>query len=119
MVGEWSAKEILAHLVFWHEVSVLGMESVASGGEPLKLDLSVDEANARAVIERSQVGPSELLSDLRNLHQRFVDSARAIDAPNVVVVIRQDGFNGNIKQRFDITRNHWDSHMRDVQVSRK
>ena len=48
-VGRWGPREVLCHLVWWHQATVEGMESVLSGGDPYRFYASVDEMNARAV----------------------------------------------------------------------
>src|SRR5262249_60449161 len=48
-VGVWGPREVLCHLVWWHQATVEGMESVLSGGKPHRFYASVDEMNARAV----------------------------------------------------------------------
>ncbi len=48
-IGRYGPREILCQLVWWHQVTVEGMESVASGGTPYRIYASVDEMNARAV----------------------------------------------------------------------
>ena len=49
MIGHWGPREVLCHLVWWHQATVEGMESVAKGGAPYRIYASVDEMNARAV----------------------------------------------------------------------
>src|SRR5262247_4716881 len=48
-VGVWGPREVLCHLVWWHQATVEGMESVLAGGKPYRFYASVDEMNARAV----------------------------------------------------------------------
>ena len=49
MIGHWGPREVLCHLVWWHQATVEGMESVAKNGAPYRIDASVDHMNARAV----------------------------------------------------------------------
>jgi hypothetical protein len=49
MIGHWGPREVLCHLVWWHQATAEGMESVAKGGAPYRIDASVDHMNARAV----------------------------------------------------------------------
>ncbi len=113
-VGDWGPEEVLAHLVFWHEASVRGMEFVANGAPPHRLELPVDEANARAVAERRGNGLPELVADARRVHLRFAEAARAVGDPYATVVIRADGSEADVRQRFDITTNHWREHVRQL-----
>lgn len=109
-IGDWSMRELLSHLVYWHEVSVKGMESVASGGRPFRLELSVDEANARAVAEKQGDDLSSLASEARSLHRRFTEAALAVGDLDAVVVVRADGSEASVRQRFEITTDHWREH---------
>lgn len=47
-IGHWEPCEVLCHLLWWHQVTVEGVESVASGGAPYRIYASVDEMNALA-----------------------------------------------------------------------
>src|SRR5437879_10218365 len=84
-VGHWGPREVLCHLVWWHQATVEGMESVAKGGAPYHIYASVDEMNARAVgrmagRELSQPGTYGMsLVDLaRQWQVRLVQAARTI-----------------------------------------
>ena len=51
-VDQWGPKEVLSHFLFWHEVTVQGIESLSAGGQPLQMSRHVDEVNAEAVADR-------------------------------------------------------------------
>ena len=55
-VGDWSVKDLLAHLIFWEQAPVRALRAEARG-EPGRLpsdDEGADRLNARAVAERRE-----------------------------------------------------------------
>ena len=97
-MGHWEPREVLCHLLWWHQVTVEGMESVASGGAPYRLYASVDEMNARAVgrlagrdINQSGTYGASLVDLARQWQARLVQAARALPDPNTTVLIMGDG----------------------------
>ena len=36
-IGRWEPREVLCHLVWWHQATAEGMESVAAGGAPYRI----------------------------------------------------------------------------------
>src|SRR5213083_510637 len=98
MIGHWGPREVLCQLVWWHQATTEGMESVAKGGAPYRIDASVDEMNARAVgrlagrdvNQPTTYGPS--LAELaRQWQARLAKAARALPDPNATVLVMNDG----------------------------
>ena len=84
---------MLSHLVFWHRVTLEGIESVVSGGEPYRFDTdaTLDEVNAVAVAESVGKSIADMTSELGGLQNRIEDGARALADPGVAVRIYWDG----------------------------
>src|ERR671924_552754 len=84
-IGHWGPREVLCHLVWWHQATVEGMESVLAGGAPYRIYASVDEMNARAVgrmagkhINQSGTYGASLVDLARQWQARLVKAARAL-----------------------------------------
>src|SRR5206468_2025898 len=69
---KWGPREVLCHLVWWHQATVEGMESVLSGGKPYRFYASIDEMNARAVGRLAGQDIAQLAELVRQLQARLV-----------------------------------------------
>src|SRR5262249_62408268 len=98
-VGLWGPREVLCHLVWWHQATVEGMESVLSGGKPYRFYASVDEMNARAVGRLAGRDIGELAELARQLQARLVKAARALPDPNATVLVTGGGSGRSGPQR--------------------
>jgi hypothetical protein len=83
----WGPKEVLAHLVFWHERYVTQVETVLAGvpfaGPPGRRD----DLNAQAVEASRGVPVDDLLRRLQTVDERLRDLARTLDPQNVLVEV--------------------------------
>jgi hypothetical protein len=123
MIGHWGPREVLCHLVWWHQVTVEGMESVAKGGAPFRIYASVDEMNARAVgrmagrdvNQPGTYGPS-LVDSARQWQARLVQAVRTISDPNTTVLVMGDGSGRSVLQRLETIAHHWQEHVKELQA---
>jgi hypothetical protein len=122
-IGHLGPREILCQLVWWHQATVEGMESVAKGGAPYSIHASVDEMNARAVgrmagrdvNQANTYGPS-LVELARQLQARLVQAARAIPDPNTTVLVMGDGSGRSVQQRLETMAQHWNEIVTELQA---
>jgi hypothetical protein len=115
-VGVWGPREVLCHLVWWHQATVEGMESVLSGGNPYRFYASVDEMNARAVGRLAGRDIGELAELARQLQTRLVKAALALPDPNAVVLVTGDGSGRSVLQRLETIARHWSEHVHALQA---
>ncbi len=123
MIGRWGPREVLCHLVWWHQATVEGMESVAAGGAPYHIYASVDEMNARAVgrmagkdINKADTYGASLVELARQWQARLVKAARALPDPNTTVLILGDGSGRSVQQRLETIAQHWNEHVKELQA---
>src|SRR5437773_6304324 len=116
MIGRWGPREVLCHLVWWHQATVEGMESVLSGGKPYRFYASVDEMNARAVGRLAGRDIAELAELVRQLQARLVKAARALPDPNATVLVTGDGSARSVLQRLETIARHWSEHVHALQA---
>jgi hypothetical protein len=122
-IGRWEPREVLCHLVWWHQATVEGMESVAKGGAPYRIYGSVDEMNARAVgrmagkhiNQADTYGPS-LVELARQWQARLVQAVRTIPDPNTIVLVMGDGSGRSVQQRLETMAQHWNEHVTELQA---
>lgn len=115
-VGIWGPREVLCHLVWWHQATVEGMESVLSGGKPYRFYAPVDEMNARAVGRLAGKDIAELAELARQFQARLVKAAQALPDPNATVLIFGDGSGRSVLQRLETIAHHWSEHVRALQA---
>jgi hypothetical protein len=116
-IGRWKSREVLCHLVWWHQATVEGIESVASGAAPYRIYASTDEMNARAVGRLSGQTIPQLAAMARQWQARLVAAVRTLPDPNATVLIRGDGTTLSATQRLETITHHWDEHIKELQTA--
>ena len=115
-IGLWGPREVLCHLVWWHQATVEGMEYVLSGGKPYRFYASVDEMNARAVGRAAGKDIAQLADTVRQLQARLVQAGRALPDPNAIVLVSGDGSARSVLQRLETIAHHWSEHVKELQT---
>jgi hypothetical protein len=115
-VGRWGPREVLCHLVWWHQATVEGTESVLSGGAPYRIYASVDEMNARAVGRLAGKNIEQLADLVRQLQARLVTAVRALPDAQTIVMVLGDGSERSVQQRLETIAHHWDEHIKELQA---
>ena len=116
MIGRWEAREVLCHLVWWHQATAEGIESAASGGAPYRIYASVDEMNARAVGRLAGTDMQQLMEMARQAQTRLVKAARACTDPSTTVLVMGDGSGRSVLQRLETIAHHWQEHVKELQA---
>ena len=122
-IGRYGPREFLCQLVWWHQVTAEGMESVAAGGAPYRIYASVDEMNARAVgrfagkdVNQSETYGASLVDLTRQWQARLVQAARALPDLNTTVLIMGDGSGRSAQQRLETIARHWSERVNELQA---
>jgi len=122
-IGRYEPREFLCQLVWWHQVTAEGMESVAAGGAPYRIYASVDEMNARAVArfagrDVNQPGTygASLVDLARQWQARMVKASRALPELNTTVLIMGDGSGRSVQQRLETIARHWSERVNELQA---
>ena len=113
-VDLWTPREVLCHMIFWHQATLDGMQSVASGGEPYRIHASTDEMNARSVGRQAGKSVAQLLEQLHPIQESLVSAARAMSDPNEVVLISGSETGLSTAQRLERISKHWDEHIAEL-----
>lgn len=74
-VGDWSVKDVLAHITAWQGEAALAVERAARGEVvgPL-IDLEVDEWNRRRVEERRRLPLVDVVQEFNETYDRLLDA---------------------------------------------
>ena len=111
----WSPREVLCHLIYWHQATAEGMEATTSGAGPLRIHAPTDEMNARAVGRVAGVTIERLVEDARELQTRLIAAVRAIPDLEATVLDRAEEGKQSARQRLEIIAHHWNEHIRELQ----
>jgi hypothetical protein len=115
-IGRYGPREILCQLIWWHQATVEGMESVAKGGPPYRIYASVDEMNARAVGRLAGKDLKDLLDMAHQWQVRLVQASRDLADPNTTVLVMGDGSGRSGLQRLETIVQHWNERVRELQA---
>ena len=99
-VGDWTAKDLLAQLVYRHLVTAEALEETAAGDPAAQQALDTDAGNAMAAAQYRDTPVAELLTMLDTAHARVVAASRAIPSAETVVRVRADGSSRTLRQQF-------------------
>ena len=81
MHGEWSAKDLIAHVSAWNEVAALDMARVARGHVPCVAafrEADVDEWNAFLVRPRKLFPLAQVLSEFESRYEMMVEALKTV-----------------------------------------
>jgi hypothetical protein len=80
-LGEWSVREIAAHILGWQQELIPALERLARGERPVPPGVSyedVDAWNARFAAAKRQTPVTEVLLELDRAHEGFMRAAAAV-----------------------------------------
>lgn len=116
-ITNWGIWEILCHFIFWHEVTIEGMESAARGSGPYRLDAQADVLNERALIKYKGNSIPQLVAHLREMEKRLLNTARNMPDLDAPVLVRMNGMAFSGRQRLEMISSQWANHMTEIQKS--
>jgi hypothetical protein len=81
VTGDWSVKDILAHVTTWEEEALKYLPLVLAGGHPPRYVRygGIDAFNAKMTAEKRDRSLNEVLTQLDDIHHRLVDLVRSTD----------------------------------------
>lgn len=110
----WTPREVLCHMIYWHQATLDGMTSVAAGGEALRIYASTDEMNARSVGRQAGQSVVQLIEQLNPIQEGLISAARSTPDANAVVLISGSGAEMSTVQRLERIANHWNEHLEEM-----
>ena len=76
VTGDWSVKDILAHVSWWEEEALKHLPTILQGGRPPRYSVlygGIDAFNARMTEQKRGLELSEVLKQLDEIHLRLVE----------------------------------------------
>lgn len=83
VVGDWSVKDILAHVTTWEEEALKVLPLIIRGGRPPRYSTTyggIDAFNAQMAEQKRGLSLSEVLRQLDETHRRLVDYVHSVPA---------------------------------------
>ena len=80
VMGEWSVKDILAHVTTWEEEALKYLPLILTGGRPPRYIQSggIDAFNAQMAEQKRHLALSEVLRQLEETHRRLLDYLQSV-----------------------------------------
>jgi hypothetical protein len=115
VMGEWSVKDILAHVTTWEEEALKYLPLILTGGRPPRYIQygGIDAFNAQMAEQKWETALSEILRQLDETHRRLIDYLQSVPEEHFT---RETRFRHRL--RLD-TYSHYPMHARAIQEWRE
>ena len=115
VMGEWSVKDILAHVTTWEEEALKYWPLILTGGRPPRYIQfgGIDAFNAQRAEQKRDLTLSEVLRQLEETHRRLLDYLHSVPEEHFT---RETRFRHRL--RLD-TYSHYPLHARAIQAWRE
>jgi len=110
VMGEWSVKDILAHVTTWEEEALKYLPVILTGGRPLRYIQfgGIDAFNAQMAEQKRGMELSKILKQLEETHCRLLDYLQSVPEEHYT---RESPFRHRL--RLD-TYSHYPQHARAI-----
>src|SRR5438093_13730009 len=80
VTGDWSVKDILAHVTTWEEEALKYLPLIIEGGTPPRYVTygGIDAFNAQRTEQKRSLSLSEILRQLDDVHGRLIDYLQSV-----------------------------------------
>ena len=111
VLGEWSVKDILAHVTTWEEEALKYLPLILTGSTPPRYTRfgGIDGFNAQMAEQKRDMALSEILRQLEETHRRLLDYLHSVPEEHFT---RETRFRHRL--RLD-TYSHYPLHARAIQ----
>ena len=76
VAGDWSVKDIIAHVTWWEEEALRHLPLIIAGGQPPRYSVAyggIDKFNAMMTERKRDVPLSDVLTQQHDTHRRLID----------------------------------------------
>ena len=115
VMGEWSVKDMLAHVTTWEEEALKYLPLILSGGKPPRYTRfgGIDGFNAQMAEQKREMALPDVLRQLEETHRRLLDYLHSVPDEHFT---RETPFRHRL--RLD-TYSHYPLHARAIQEWRE
>jgi hypothetical protein len=115
----WGPKEVLAHLVYWHETYVTQLQAILTGRPYLLPEGRFRDINARAVEQGHHRSVAQQVARLRAADRRLTTLARDPSAATAVMVTKQEATPRRLPGFLDRVDGHIRGHLHALRHAHK
>lgn len=108
----WSAKDVLAHLTFWHESFARNVDDLAHGRTPSPLKGRLRDLNQEGVDAMAHRALAEVLARFEAAHATI--QANILNPALTLIPYRKGSREYTVEEHLDIVDDHINQHLRDV-----
>lgn len=113
VIGEWTAKDLLGHIVFWHESFARNVYDIASNVKPTPLKGRLTDLNQQSVVEMQPCSTETLLLRLESAHLVIRQNIRN---PGLELIpYRQGSRPYTPEEHLEIVDRHLSGHLNDIE----
>ncbi len=109
---EWNAKDVLGHLVFWHESFARNVSDLVHDIKPTPLKGTFSVLNQRCMEEMRPYTVDDLLQRLQVAHSTI--QLHIFDPKLKLIPYRKGSRDYSPEEHLDIVNDHIKAHMRDI-----
>ncbi|MBL6445318.1 hypothetical protein JMN32_03300 [Fulvivirga sp. 29W222] len=108
----WSAKDVLGHLVFWHESFARNLKDVSAKRKPDLLKGSLAEVNRQSVDLNRTVSVQNLLERLRGAQKTICN--HIFDSSVTLIPYKKGSRSYSRLEHLEVVINHLSKHVKDL-----
>ena len=113
-VDRWGVREIAAHLLYWHQVTIDVALAAAHGQVPRRFTAPVDDLNEEAVAGCVGLGLTQILRQLKEAHHNLVQAVKDAPDHDAPLMYRYDGTALSARDRLGMIAHHWTNHLEEL-----
>ncbi len=81
VTGNWSVRDVIAHVTWWEEEALTHLPRILAGGRPARYSTTyggIDAFNAKMTEERKGLSLAEVLAQRDEVHRRLIEFIRTV-----------------------------------------
>lgn len=79
VIGEWSKKELLSHLIGWYEEGVDATPKILRGEKPISFTMSINGYNKRSIEKRKNQTIEQIEKEGKRLHINWIKQIETLE----------------------------------------
>ena len=111
VTGEWSVRDLIAHVTWWDEEALTHLPLILDGGRPPRYSVTyggIDAFNSLMTERKRDLSLAEVRDELEQTHRRLVDYLQSLPSERVLA-------NERFKRRLRLdTYGHYPIHTADI-----
>jgi hypothetical protein len=114
---DWTAKDILGHITFWHESFARNVSDLVNGIKPTLLKGKYSDLNQRCLDEMRPQAVEEIIKRLEAAHS--VIQENILNAKLILIPYKKGSRDYTPEEHLDIVNKHIQEHLREIKKASK